>query len=160
MANKSKILEKIPMELLVERCANEGVDTIAKELDCSRQNIYYLLKGRTPSNKGGKVSRTIPTHEIVAKPVDAEMREIAEKNEQNACVVLEKCTVSLKGSVGSYTLFTTDDTVNIAIKRENGDGAVYIDMCRIPVNELLDLADELKAVARCAKQFNVGNAMW
>ena len=160
MARKSAILKRMPMETLVERCANEGVAAIAKELGCSDKSIYYLLRGRTPSNKGGKVARTIPAHEIVAKPVDAEMREIAEKNEQNACVVLEKCTVSLKGSVGSYTLFTTDDTVNIAIKREDGDRSVYIDMCRVSVNELLDLADELKAVAQCAKQFNVGNAMW
>lgn len=154
MARKSAILEKIPMETLVERCANEGVATIAKELGCFDNAIYYLLKGRTPSNKGGKVARTIPAHEIVTKPVDAEMREIAEKNEQNACVVMKKCVVELSGSCGSYKINTGDKCVWIAPNGCDGCGV------EARLKDLPGIVEELKAVCRCAQSYDMGNAMW
>jgi hypothetical protein len=142
------------METLVERCANEGVATIAKELGCSDKSIYYLLKGRTPSNKGGKVARTIPAHEIVAKPVDAEMREIAEKNEQNACVVMKKCVVELSGSCGSYEINTGNKCVWITPNGCDGDGV------EVKLKDLPGFVEELKAVCRCAQSYDMGNAMW
>ena len=154
MARKSAILEKIPMETLAERCANEGVAAIAKELGCSDRSIYYLLKGRTPSNKGGKVARTIPAHEIVAKPVDAEMREIAEKNEQNACVVVKKCVIELSGTCGSYEINTGGKRVWIAPNGCDGDGV------EVNLKDLPGFVEELKAVCRCAQSYDMGNAMW
>lgn len=93
-------------------------------------------------------------------PDRAETEAIAEKNAHNACVALEKCTITLKGTLGRYSIFTTDNNVNISIERKEGDNSIYVDVCRMRVDDLVGFADELKAVARCANTFDIGNAMW
>ena len=93
-------------------------------------------------------------------PTTPKLKPLQKKNAQNACVVLEKCTVSLKGTVGRYSIFTTDNTVNISVEHKDGDRAVYVDACRMRIDDLISFADELKAVARCANTFDIGTAMW
>lgn len=139
-----------------------SVNDIAEAVKCSVATVYYHLQKCTKRAKGGRVSVGIPKAELCKDNShgNAEIEGIAEKNAQNACVVLEKCTVALKGTIGRYSIFTTDNTVNISVERKDGDHAVYVDVCRMHVDDLISFADELKAVARCANTFDLGNAMW
>jgi transposase len=139
-----------------------SVNDIAEAVKCSVATVYYHLQKCAKRAKGGRASTGISKAELRKDvlPENAEIKAIAEKNAQNACVVLEKCTVALKGTVGRYSIFTTDNTVNISVEHKDGDRAVYVDVCRMRIDDLISFADELKAVARCANTFDMGNAMW
>lgn len=126
------------------------VQDIADAVGLCRQSVYRYLKDHPKGRNGGVVARTIPKYEIfksAAKAVEA----IAEKNADNASVILESCNISLGGCVGSYTLNTQKKEVRCEI----GDNVFYFKF-----DDLLGLIDELKGVGRCIKHFDIGNVMW
>lgn len=100
--------------------------------------------------EGGVVSSTIPKNEL-RKNSAVTVEVIAEKNNDNASVILEDCAATLMGTVGMYTVSTKKKEVRCEI----GDSVMYFKF-----DDLLGLIDELKGVGRCIKHFDIGNAMW
>lgn len=90
---------------------------------------------------------------------------MAEQNAENACVMLEKCFVKLTATVCEYTISTGDQSVIIRA----GDGVLSLvdaekgfvaGSMEIKIDKIPELIEELKGVCRCAKSFEMGNAMW
>ena len=156
---KEKLLDKISREELLN-LKNGGMSAreIAEMYGCSEQTVYNNLKGML-HGKGGRVAKRIPKHEICK---EQEMQIMAEQNAENACVMLEGCSVNLVGNVGKYRVNPTEGRVHVIVEIK-GDRP-YIPMhnegINISIKDIPELIEELKGVCRCAKSFEMGNVMW
>lgn len=127
---------------------------------CSITTVFNNLRGYA-NGRGGKHAKRIPAHEL-HKGEAEEMQQMAEQNAENACVMLEKCVVKLMGTVGKYTMSPGDGHVYIRTDGEEANRFANIpgDGINIMLKDIPDFIEELKGVCRCAKSFDMGNAMW
>ena len=127
-----------------------SISDVAEVLGCCTKTVYRHLDGNLRRGRGGVVSSTIPKNELCKSSVEA-VEAAAQKNAENASVILEDCAATLMGTVGMYTVSTKKKEVRCEI----GDSVMYFKF-----DDLLGLIDELKGVGRCIKHFDIGNAMW
>lgn len=157
---KERLMNKITQEELIELYKQMSVKDIARMYGCSEQTVYNNLKGYI-NGRGGRVAKRIPRHEI-CKDTAEEMQQMAEQNAENACVMLEKCSVNLVGNIGKYNVDMSVGRVHVIIEIK-GDNP-YVPMRNegiyIWIKDIPELIEELKGVCRCAKSFELGNAMW
>lgn len=130
-----------------------SVPDVARVFGCGVDTVYYHLRDTPKRGKGGIIAASIPSREINKRSDEAAVNpdELAVKNEQNACVVLESCDIRLAGTVGTYSINTKAGEI-VAMFGE--------DKVSIPMGMVNAVIEELKAVGRCAMSFDMGNAMW
>lgn len=133
-----------------------SVADIAQLYDCSETAVRYHLRGIPLCGKGGRVSMRIPANELHKTPAQEKVA-MAEKNAVNACITLEKCALSLNGTVARYALYVNERVVGVSVHTANGE---YADSVQIALDSIQNFIEELKAVCRCAQHYDTGNAMW
>lgn len=157
---RERLLDKISLEELIELRKRMTAEDIAKMYGCSRGTVFNNLRGHV-HGRGGKHAKKIPAHEL-HKGEAEEMQQMAEQNAENACVMLERCSVNLVGNVGKYHVDPTEGRVHVIIELKGDDPyvPVFCDGIKISIKDIPELIEELKGVCRCAKSFELGNAMW
>lgn len=172
-----RVTDKIPLEE-IKAMYDSGmtVREIAERCGCVDKSIYRHLQGHLNRSGGGKVAKTIPKYELNKTVVVETTRNVldeavpckgsiptqttqptptnhttADKNAGNAAVVLQDCSVSLRGCSGEYIISTKDKTITCSINNQQ---------ITIAFDDLTAIIDELKGVGRCIKTFDVGNEMW
>lgn len=160
---KERLLDKITLEELIELRKRMTAEDIAKMYGCSRGTVFNNLRGHV-HGRGGKHAKRIPAHEL-HKGEAEEMQQMAEQNAENACVMLEKCIVKLTATVCEYTISTDDQSVNIragdrVLDLVDVEKGYVAGSMEIKIDKIPELIEELKGVCRCAKSFDMGNAMW
>lgn len=154
---KNNILNRVPLEeiLAMYESGMTGRD-IAKKIGCSPQTVYNKLNGHIKHN-GGRIAQSIPYHELNKHTTGVAAAPTQES--ENACVMLEKCTVNLMGTVGKYVMSPSDGYVRVFVDYANTD-IPSGDCITIKLKDIPALIDELKAVCRSSESFDFGNAMW
>lgn len=127
-----------------------GVPDVARVFGCSTETVRYHLRDTPKRGRGGAISRTIPAREINRRD-EAEKQFIAEKNAENACVMLEDCMISLVGAIGNYKISTGKKLVTCDI------GSTTLEF---KFDDLRGFIEELKGVGRSISTFDIGTAMW
>lgn len=157
---RERLLDKITLEELIELRKRMTAEEIASMYGCSVGTVFNNLRGHV-HGRGGKHAKRIPAHEL-HKGEAEEMQQMAEQNAENACVMLERCSVNLVGNVAKYHVDPTEGRVHVIIELKGNDSSipVFCDGIKISIKDIPELIEELKGVCRCAKSFELGNAMW
>lgn len=157
MVRKNDLLNRVPFEEILSMYESGMTGReIGDKLGVSSQTIYNKLKGHI-RHRGGVCAQRIPSYELNKHTESVAVEPVHEP--ENACVMLEKCTVNLMGTIGKYVMSPSDGYVRVFVDCTSADipsgDCIIVDLKDIPA-----LIDELKAVCRSAKSFDFGNAMW
>ncbi len=147
----NRLTDSISMDELRQMYDNGMTQAeIADSIGVSRPTINKYLKGYKA--KGGRVASRIPGSDLrVKRDPEREMSNMAEKNAENACLVVANKEILLNGTVGTYHVYGKDKAVMISV----GGG-----MLDVAFDILPDFIDELKAVARNVGGLECGCEMW